>query len=193
MAKNITTSATPIHQLREATANPIPISSEPRYSGLRVYAYGPDVASASFLRTCPEASARISRPGAIKMAPSSRNRHVGCASQKYSTAKANPSGTLMRRATLDHSAMGILRRKQLPRCVDDRFHADLHHGFVRLRAPSVRRLALRIPQHDAARSIRTVSRGISWTENRGHRNAQCRGEMHRPRVSADEQARAARQ
>src|SRR5450631_4747324 len=114
MAKNITTRTSPTHQLRAATANPIPISNDPRYSGFRVYAYGPEVASASFLRTCPEASARIKSPGAIPIAPRAMNFQVGRASQKYNTANTNPSGTRMRRAVfdhpmLDHSAMSTVR------------------------------------------------------------------------------------
>src|ERR1035438_4735264 len=149
MAKNITTSTTPTHQLLAATANPIPISNDPRYSGFRVYAYGPEVASASFLRTCPDASARIRSPGTSPTAPNAMDRHEGRASQKYSTANTNPNGTRMRRATRDHSAMSTFRcaaRQQTVRRTHDCLHADLQQSLVGFRLARVRRRARRIAQ-----------------------------------------------
>src|SRR5580692_6186307 len=193
MAKNITTSATPTHQLRAATAKPIPISNDPRYSGFRVYAYGPEVASASFLRTCPDANARIKSPGTIPIAPKAMNFHVGRASQKYSTANTNPNGTRMRRAVFDHpifdhpmpdpSAMSTFRqgrRKQRTRRIDYSIDADLQHPFVRLGDTSMRSRARRIAQHDASRPIRPVARWIRRTKDRHHRHLQRCRKVHRP-------------
>src|SRR5207302_2263715 len=90
---------------RAATAKPTPMSNDPRYSGFLVRAYGPEVASASFLRTWPEARARIRRPGTMSSAPAAIDRHDGCASQKYTSAKTNPRGTRIRRAMRDQSVM----------------------------------------------------------------------------------------
>ena len=51
MTANKHASSSAISQLRDAAAKPNAISIEPRYSGLRVYAYGPVVVSSVFFVT----------------------------------------------------------------------------------------------------------------------------------------------
>src|SRR5581483_10126679 len=129
MTTNIATINPAIHQFRPAMANPTPINIDPKYNGLRRCEYGPLVVSCSFFVTCPEAIPRTNRPIAATDTPTMIDVIVGWASHTYTAAKANPSGTRMRRATADHLATIVLQQLQ---CGVNHFvRRNLEHAFIR--------------------------------------------------------------
>src|SRR5436190_15618107 len=84
------------HKAPLPIAIPIPNKNVPRYSGLRVCAYGPEVASSWFFFKWPEAHARIASPTTATNAPAASDAGDGLAEIKSSGARTNPAGTLIR-------------------------------------------------------------------------------------------------
>src|SRR5277367_1370181 len=128
-------------QLAEATAKPNAIMVEPRYSGFRVYAYGPVRVSSAFLRTYPAAYALSHTPGTTSRRLSSNVFQVGCANHRNTPAKTNPSGTRMRRAIFCHLVLSLMPVRshnhlilsgpqQLKRRLDDLIGRDLHQPLL---------------------------------------------------------------
>src|SRR5215472_1215369 len=97
--------------------------------------------SCSFLRTCPEAEARTTSPTRAIELPTMSESRVGRASQRYTPAKTNPSGTRMRRAMVCQLGMRCI--KHAADRQDDFLGADadqtrVRAGGVRQRCPAGR-------------------------------------------------------
>src|SRR5579875_74273 len=102
MARKSPTRSTASHTRPAATEKPNAISIDPRYSGLRVYAYGPVRVSSAFFFTYPAAYPRSQSPANTGSKLHSRNRGAGRAKTKNTIAVAKPSGTRTLRATRCH-------------------------------------------------------------------------------------------
>src|SRR6185437_9967489 len=91
MSRKNTTTATSRLQCA-ATAKPAAIRKLPKYNGLRVCAYGPLVASRSFLSMWPDAHARTRTPANATAPPSTSEPAVGRANSTYAIPRTKPSG-----------------------------------------------------------------------------------------------------
>src|SRR6478609_4541356 len=75
------------------TAIPMPISDDPRYSGWRVYRYGPDCVTSLLFSRWPAAQRRIDSPTIAITAPITSDRGEGVARYSTIAAKTNPRNT----------------------------------------------------------------------------------------------------
>src|SRR6187549_301901 len=83
-------------QLFATIAMPMPIIDDPRYSGWRVYRYGPDCVTSVLFSRWPAAQRRIDSPTIAIAAPIASDRGDGVASHNTIAAKTNPRNTRQR-------------------------------------------------------------------------------------------------
>src|SRR5690348_641975 len=129
------------------------------------------------------------KPVTAMLLPRMIDRQLGCASQTYNAAKTNPSGTRMRRAIF--CQLGMVALQQLAGGGQNFIRRDLKQSRVWLAGVRKRSAAGRITQNNGFLAVRAIARGIGRSEDRDYRNAQCRGEMQRTSVTADEKTCAA--
>src|SRR5215470_10638244 len=148
------------------------------------------MASAAFLRMCPEARARTAIPTTTSTDPAMMAVQSGRANQRYAAAKAKPSGTRERVAT--RAQLGIATPQQMARRGNDFFCRDLKQAGFGCAMMRERRLAFRMAQRDGPGPKRPGAGRIRRTVKSDNGYAQCRGQMQRAGIAPDKDAGAAR-
>src|ERR1039458_1073233 len=129
---------------------------------------------------------------------------VGRASNTKTTAKINPTGTRMRRATRDQAPLAAgegcdpgcetsltwFRNRtlqQLPGCRYDFADRDFEQPWFRFAVPGVIGDTASASQHNRWRSERAVALGTGRSQNASRREIESGGQVHRSGIAADEQ------
>src|SRR6266566_6037514 len=163
---------------REAITNPNATSSVPKYSGLRVNAYGPRTAKLWFFARCPAAQPRSSRPATDIGVPHSIDDAVGEDQYANAATRTNPIGT---RSRCTKSAYGLVNHGMAPQlafqCCEDLVNRHVAHAAIDGVQSLVGRHGMGTAQHLQRPSVWAITLGIGRAKDRDSRLLESRSQM----------------